>query len=408
MTQRRPRFSDDDRAAVRGRVDLVSYVGQSVKLTRRGNLHTGCCPFHFEKTGSFKIYEREGFFHCFGCGAHGDVITFAMRFHGLTFPEAMAGLMDRAGILSDSPQARDWAQEQREHEARIESERLAHQAQERAKATQIYGQRQPATGTLVQDYFASRGLSVPVGAFPVLGFLPAAKYWVEDDDTDMGFRLIGFFPAIVAPFHHCLTRDLTGVHLTFLNADGTKLVHADPVTGEILNPRKIRGSFSGAAIMMRRPSLYLGIGEGWETVASVFQASLCLPKDHPLRALPVWAAGSLDNLAGRGRGRGGAHPDDPTGKRRLPSIDFDPDWPGVMPPPGVQYPVLLEDGDTKDLAAGHAIGSRAIARWRAAGTDPKRFCSPKGVDFNDLIRGKNAPETPKLAPPERIHGGGLD
>jgi len=83
---------------IRARVPLAGVVGRRVKLTRRGREHVGLCPFHNEKTPSFTVSEDKGFFHCFGCGAHGDVIGFVTRTEGLSFPEAVERLAGEAGL----------------------------------------------------------------------------------------------------------------------------------------------------------------------------------------------------------------------------------------------------------------------------------------------------------------------
>lgn len=83
---------------IRARVGLVNIIGRSVKLSRKGREHIGLCPFHNEKTPSFSVNEEKGFFHCFGCGAHGDVIGFVMRTDGVPFPEAVEMLAGTAGV----------------------------------------------------------------------------------------------------------------------------------------------------------------------------------------------------------------------------------------------------------------------------------------------------------------------
>jgi DNA primase len=89
-----PRFLDE----LRARVSLAEVVGRRVKLVRRGREYIGLCPFHKEKTPSFNVVEDKGFYHCFGCGAHGDVIGFAMQTSNLTFPEAVEALARQAGL----------------------------------------------------------------------------------------------------------------------------------------------------------------------------------------------------------------------------------------------------------------------------------------------------------------------
>lgn len=83
---------------VRSRVSIVDIVGRKVKLVRKGGEYWGACPFHNEKTASFSVSDEKGFFHCFGCGAHGDVINFEMDANGLSFPEAVEKLAHIAGL----------------------------------------------------------------------------------------------------------------------------------------------------------------------------------------------------------------------------------------------------------------------------------------------------------------------
>ena len=89
-----PQFLDE----VRARVVLSELIGRRVRLALKGREHIGLCPFHNEKTPSFTVNNEKGFFHCFGCGAHGDVIGFAMRDEGLSFPEAVERLCGEAGL----------------------------------------------------------------------------------------------------------------------------------------------------------------------------------------------------------------------------------------------------------------------------------------------------------------------
>lgn len=88
------RFLDE----IRAKVPIADVVGQRVKLVRKGREYTGLCPFHNEKTPSFTVNEAKGFYHCFGCGAHGDVIKFEMEAGGLPFMDAVNKLANRAGL----------------------------------------------------------------------------------------------------------------------------------------------------------------------------------------------------------------------------------------------------------------------------------------------------------------------
>lgn len=83
---------------VRARVDLIELVGRYVNLRQRGSNFTGCCPFHEEKTPSFTVSPGKGVFHCFGCGAGGDLFKFVERIEKLNFPQALEFLAHQAGV----------------------------------------------------------------------------------------------------------------------------------------------------------------------------------------------------------------------------------------------------------------------------------------------------------------------
>ena len=90
-----PEFIED----LRQRVLLSDVIGRRVKLIRKGRRFSGLCPFHSEKTPSFSVVDDDGFYHCFGCGAHGDAITFLREIDGLGFMEAVERLADMAGLV---------------------------------------------------------------------------------------------------------------------------------------------------------------------------------------------------------------------------------------------------------------------------------------------------------------------
>ncbi len=83
---------------IRSRISLQNIVSRRVKLTKRGNEYTGLCPFHKEKTPSFTVSEEKGFYHCFGCGAHGDAISFLVDCEKMPFPEAVEYLANSVGL----------------------------------------------------------------------------------------------------------------------------------------------------------------------------------------------------------------------------------------------------------------------------------------------------------------------
>ena len=94
MTDDLQKFLDE----LRSRISISEIIGEKVKLTKRGHEYLGLCPFHHEKTPSFTINESKGFYHCFGCGEHGDIIKFLMQSEGLPFIEAVKKLASRVSL----------------------------------------------------------------------------------------------------------------------------------------------------------------------------------------------------------------------------------------------------------------------------------------------------------------------
>jgi len=104
---------------VRDATDLLALVGQAVKLRKQGSAHVGLCPFHAERSPSFQVVAHRGFYHCFGCGKHGDAFAWLMEREGMTFPEALEQLARAAGI--DLPQRRERPSAEVDLETRMRS-----------------------------------------------------------------------------------------------------------------------------------------------------------------------------------------------------------------------------------------------------------------------------------------------
>ncbi len=168
-------FLDD----LRARVGLADIVGSSVKLIKRGREYSGLCPFHSEKSPSFTVNEQKGFYHCFGCGAHGDVISFVMNTRGLTFVEAVEVLANQVGM--DVPKPSREAQE-REQKAKTLYEVM--------EAACVFFERmlRMPEGKEGLDYFHRRGLDDKTIAEFRLGFAPdnrgALKAALKREDID--------------------------------------------------------------------------------------------------------------------------------------------------------------------------------------------------------------------------------
>jgi DNA primase len=151
---------------LRQRSSVAQIVGRRVRLTRRGREYLGLCPFHNEKTPSFSVSEDKGFYHCFGCGAHGSAIDFVMHSEGLTFPEAVAKLAAEAGLTlpPSDPLAR----------ARAERASTIAGVLERA-AKWFEAQLASQNGGMARSYLLQRGLKPDTVARFRLGFAPASR-----------------------------------------------------------------------------------------------------------------------------------------------------------------------------------------------------------------------------------------
>ncbi len=102
----------DDIGPLKARLRLSALIGKTVKLTRRDGDWWGQCPFHQEKTGSFSVNDAKGFFHCFGCRAHGDVLDWWQRTEGMGLADAIERLKHEAGEKAEEPRPdlkRPWA-----------------------------------------------------------------------------------------------------------------------------------------------------------------------------------------------------------------------------------------------------------------------------------------------------------
>jgi DNA primase len=151
---------------LRQRVSIIDVVGRKVRLNRRGHEASGLCPFHNEKSPSFTVSEDKGFYHCFGCGAHGDVIGFVMNSDGLDFRNAVEKLAGEAGLVvpQESPESRDRAERQSTLTSVMEVAAKFFEAHLGASA-----------GKAGLDYLKKRGLSAETIKRFRLGFAPDSR-----------------------------------------------------------------------------------------------------------------------------------------------------------------------------------------------------------------------------------------
>jgi len=164
-------FTPDFLDEIRNRIMVSDIVGRRVKLMRKGREHTGLCPFHNEKTPSFTVNDDKGFYHCFGCGAHGDIIKFVTETEGLNFPETVERLAGQAGLAMP-----DYSPDDRQRAEQRKSLYDVMEAAAKYFETQLVSQ----AGAEGLGYFTRRGLTRATVKKFRLGFAPEGRTKLKD------------------------------------------------------------------------------------------------------------------------------------------------------------------------------------------------------------------------------------
>jgi DNA primase len=154
---------------VKQQADIVRVIGDYVRLKKTGQNFTGLCPFHQEKTPSFAVHPVRQIYHCFGCGAGGDVFKFVMELDKSTFPEAVRTVAEKCGIAIPKPRERS-PEERRENQQRSA---LVEMHREAAAFFARQLQDSPE-GKFAAAYLEDRGLNREAIARFGLGFAPSA------------------------------------------------------------------------------------------------------------------------------------------------------------------------------------------------------------------------------------------
>ncbi len=161
---------EDKIAEIRDRTDIVAVIGEYVTLKRTGVNHKGLCPFHNEKSPSFNVNAQKQFFHCFGCGKSGDVISFISELEGKSFMETLRDLAKRAGV--ELPEERRSPRD--EERARAAESERARMVRLHELVAKFYGEQlQSPAGQAARAYVESRGLDAATVEKFRVGYAPA-------------------------------------------------------------------------------------------------------------------------------------------------------------------------------------------------------------------------------------------
>jgi len=161
-----PAVRDHIKNIVKDAADIVQVVGEYVELKRAGTRLTGLCPFHSEKTPSFTVNPQGRFFHCFGCGEHGDVFSFVMKYHHMEFPEALKTLAQKYGIEMAERQLTEAEQLQ------LRRREILYEANEAAAVVYQECLRHPKVGKVARTYLDQRGVPAAIIDRYRLGYAP--------------------------------------------------------------------------------------------------------------------------------------------------------------------------------------------------------------------------------------------
>ncbi len=151
---------------LRARTLLSAVIAPSVKLIRAGREWKACCPFHNEKTPSFTVNDEKGFYHCFGCGAHGDAIRFLTDARGLPFMDAVKELAAKAGMDVPAP----------DPQAKERAERAASLTDVMAACQNWFAEQlQGIGGASAREYLKNRGIGTDTIARFGIGLAPDGR-----------------------------------------------------------------------------------------------------------------------------------------------------------------------------------------------------------------------------------------
>lgn len=268
---------------IKSRVPVSSVVGRAVKLRKAGHDLVGLCPFHQEKSPSFTVNDAKEFYHCFGCGAHGDIIRFVMDREGCGFREAYQRLAS-----DDLP---TWTPSER---AKAQAEARLEDLQKEKDARQFYAEAQPISGTPGETYFRARAITIAPPPCVRFGMVPS---WRNKETGEWGRKR----PAVI-----CGAQDgtgaIVGIQRIFFKNDDPRLGKKDC--------KLSLGTIKGSALQLAQGERTIILAEGPEDGLSIMQEGPGLPVwvpfgtsmmpavDYPASVRRVIIAGQ-NNTAGR-------------------------------------------------------------------------------------------------------------
>jgi DNA primase len=343
-------LSSDFLDELRARTTLSALVSRTVPLKKAGNEFKACCPFHKERTPSFWVNDQKGFYHCFGCGAHGDAIRFLTDARGTSFREAVQELADAAGLELPKP-----SKEAQERQARTTTLRELLQ-----KAVEFYRRTfLSSEGALARDYLVRRGILNETAEAYSIGYAP--------DDR------------------HRLSRELTGIDPKQLIEAGLVIQVEERAPYDRFRDRVMVPIHDSQGRVIAFGGRILGAGEPkylnspdtpvFDKGRVLFNLHRAAPASRQTERLIV-VEGYMDVIA---LGQAGIRESVAPMGTALTEAQLEQLWQQV------DQPIFCFDGDS----AGHRASVRAAERALAALRPGKQIAVamlPSGKDPDDLIR----------------------
>ena len=338
---------------IRRRTDLVQLVGRRVKLVRKGRVMWGCCPFHGEKSPSFKVENERRTYKCFGCGKGGDCFRWLIETEGLSFPESVQKLAAEAGVELPA-----WSPED---EAREQKKKSLYDIVELA-AGFYETQLREEGGRAARDYLKGRGLDGATAKQFRLGYAPGG-----------GQALIEFLKT-----KNVTQDDMIAAGLARASEEGRPMrdFFFDRLMFPIADGRGRIIAFGGRGLNPDAKPKYINSGE-----SSLFSKGFNLYNFHTARAAAIksgtiiLAEGYMDVIALVRAGF--AHAVAPLGTA-LTSDQLELLW-RTAP-----EPILAFDGDAAGLKAAHRAAHLALPQLKA-GYSLRFAFLPAGEDPDTLI-----------------------
>lgn len=164
---------------LRQRYTLSEWISKTVALKKKGKEYSGLCPFHQEKSPSFTVNDEKEFYHCFGCGAHGDIFEFVKQTEGKSYPETVRYLAEMAGV--ELPKDDDFSPHQHAQQQTLYTVCQAAHAW-------FQSQLETARGEEARTYIHQRGVSSELRARFEIGFAPSSRNNLKDALIAQGFE----------------------------------------------------------------------------------------------------------------------------------------------------------------------------------------------------------------------------